>query len=449
MNKKKVYIVIGPPLSGKSTYIEKVLHIKKNNVFSVRMYFKELETKKEIKLPRAGTFLPNDKVVDEFKKWFFQKKHSFPVVLDGVPGNEDQAMAIKKILEGFDIEYFWIDISKNEAFERMKQRKVCFSCDGGINQAQVTADLKFCALCGSRLGKREDDNFWGFNQRWEGFIQRKPGLLNAINVKVDMHMHSDASDGIYNIKKLVQEAYKKDIKVMSVTDHDSVQNVEAAIRYAKKYGILCIPGIEISTIWNKRVFHILAYGINISDKKIKKLEEKQKINVQNRDLEVIEKIAVSKETMDDYKSYTYCKERGGWKLLNYLQDRHYILSGQEYELWVDKGIIPNVRYINIEEAIETIHESGGYAILAHPGAYEGIHYQYLIDSMGSIGIDGIEIFHPYNSFGLQEYGIHWANENKKMITGGSDFHGNLSDRILGLPEIRMSQIQIKEILVNT
>lgn len=92
-------------------------------------------------------------------------------------------------------------------------------------------------------------------------------------MKGDLHIHTDISDGSYTIDELLKEAKEKKLTHIAITNHDTVDGLEEAIRKGKEIGIKVIPGIEISAydLKNKRKIHILGYNFNLEAPNVKKL----------------------------------------------------------------------------------------------------------------------------------------------------------------------------------
>jgi 3',5'-nucleoside bisphosphate phosphatase len=84
--------------------------------------------------------------------------------------------------------------------------------------------------------------------------------------KTDLHMHSYHSDGYHSPEKVVEKAKNQGIKILSITDHDSVNAFSEATEYAKKFGIEVIPGVEISTDIRDTEVHILGYFVDPQNK---------------------------------------------------------------------------------------------------------------------------------------------------------------------------------------
>ena len=79
---------------------------------------------------------------------------------------------------------------------------------------------------------------------------------------IDLHVHSNASDGTFTPSEIVEYAVKKGLRAVALTDHDTTDGIEEAVRAAKGTSLEVIPGIEISTTWWERDVHIVGLGID-------------------------------------------------------------------------------------------------------------------------------------------------------------------------------------------
>ena len=84
---------------------------------------------------------------------------------------------------------------------------------------------------------------------------------------IDLHIHTNYSDGTFTPKEIVDLAKKNNMKVLSFTDHDTIKGVKEGIEYAKKAGIKVIPGVELST-FSVMEIHILGYNFDINNTKL-------------------------------------------------------------------------------------------------------------------------------------------------------------------------------------
>ena len=91
-----------------------------------------------------------------------------------------------------------------------------------------------------------------------------------MNGKIDLHMHSNLSDGAYEPTELVRKAYDAGLSIISLTDHDSINGIKDAIMYGKELGVEVITGMEISTDLDDKEIHLLAYFIDIENDELTK-----------------------------------------------------------------------------------------------------------------------------------------------------------------------------------
>ena len=89
--------------------------------------------------------------------------------------------------------------------------------------------------------------------------------------KVDLHIHSTASDGTWTPQDLVDAAVGAGLGIIAVTDHDSTANVAETVRLAGERGIKCVPGVEVCSTKDDISFHILGYGIDLANKPLQEL----------------------------------------------------------------------------------------------------------------------------------------------------------------------------------
>src|SRR5512136_1962723 len=84
-------------------------------------------------------------------------------------------------------------------------------------------------------------------------------------MRIDLHMHTTASDGLLSPGELVWAVRDADLQIFSVTDHDTVDALPEVKKHAGRFGLQLIPGIELSAMWRKFEFHILGYFVDPAD----------------------------------------------------------------------------------------------------------------------------------------------------------------------------------------
>jgi len=245
---------------------------------------------------------------------------------------------------------------------------------------------------------------------------------------VNLHTHSTYSDGTLSPIELLKEILNKKISYFSLTDHDIISGWYEIKGKISSYKIKYSYGVELTTR-NHDYLHILGYNIPIENNAfLLKLEE-----FRNRRIERIKKIFyklnaigikvdISELNINNFSTF------GRPHIARLLKKKKYVKSVKEaFEKYIAEGkpayeppMGPDVR-----EAIETIKNSGGVAILAHPGMLcENIDFRKLKD----YGLDGIEAFYySHSNSKIKEY-IEISKKYSFLISAGTDFHGPGTDR---------------------
>lgn len=264
-------------------------------------------------------------------------------------------------------------------------------------------------------------------------------------MKADLHVHTIASDGILTPFEIVKWAYKKNIKAIGITDHDTIEGISTAIESAKQYNIIIVPGIEISCIFGNEEIHILGYFIDYESKEI---IEKTKVLRESR-LFRGEKIVKKLNALGLKLSIADIHEIAGKGVIGRphiaraMIKKNYVSSIEEaFEKYIGRSKPAFVeRYrLSIEEGVNLIHSAGGAAIIAHPGLIEN---QKAIEEAIRLNIDGIEAIHSKHSIEEVVKYSDIAHKDKLIITGGSDFHDKFIDSIPVLGDYYVDFNQVK------
>lgn len=269
--------------------------------------------------------------------------------------------------------------------------------------------------------------------------------------KVDMHMHTCASDGTWDVYELKEELIKNKINIFSITDHDCIDNIKNMQDIiSPKDNLLFLPGTELTSEYEGREYHLTLYNYDIKNQQLLDLIKWTNESKLNSNKEFIRTYASNKYpnvSIEDYEKYDFNRKRGGWKSANYMIDKgiHEDVTAHLKDVRLS-GIKAKIK--SPEEVISIAKKSGGMIFLAHPS----YHYQKSRMSIEeleywlSVGIDGIECFSPYN-VGQEQYYVEFCKKNNLMISGGSDCHGMfIPARKLGVPEIKLEYLSIKDLL---
>lgn len=255
-------------------------------------------------------------------------------------------------------------------------------------------------------------------------------------MKIDMHVHSNISDGTDNIGKILDKAKEKKLDGIALTNHDTVKGLDEAIKIGKEKGLKVIKGVEISAYdfrRNKKV-HILGYNFN-EGKNIEKLCERiRKDRHENSiwQLEMLEELGykINKENIlkkCENSNVLYKQHIVEELIIKGYTDRVY---GELYRSLFKNGgkLDRDIKYVSALEAVRAIKKDGGIAILAHPGELDSYR---IIGELVSNGLDGVELNHPSHSCLDKERINVFTKEYDLILTGGSDYHGLYGESELG------------------
>ena len=248
---------------------------------------------------------------------------------------------------------------------------------------------------------------------------------------VDLHIHTYYSDGTMSPKEVVEDAKRNNLGIIAITDHDVLDSYEELKVEAEKAGIITIRGVEIDSIFEGHLVHLLAYKFE-DNEKLFKLINHAKEQLLETSIELIRRMENDYEgiSLEDYNSYEYERRKGGWKGIHYLHDRK-ITEGLfdgvkfygKYDCGHEKFAFPSV-----EEVCNTVHDANGYVVLAHPcNYYSNKNKEEILEKLEilkSLGIDGVECYYPANSDLMTNTCLEFCKDNNLIITAGSDGHGD-------------------------
>ncbi|MCI8824925.1 MAG: PHP domain-containing protein [Lachnospiraceae bacterium] len=279
---------------------------------------------------------------------------------------------------------------------------------------------------------------------------------------IDLHVHSNASDGTFTPEEVVEYAEEKGLYAIALTDHDTVDGIERAIEAAKgtpqrKIMVKVIPGIEISAEFEKSYdLHILGLNVDYKSNGFLRIVEECRKSRDNRNLKMIEKIRelglpLTEEIMKErFKGASVTRAH----FARYMMDEGFTESAKEaFEKYLNPGACCYVprKKISPENAIELILEAKGHPVLAHPMLYhmEEEKLDNTICWLKGLGLQGIEGLYSLNTMEDDRKLAVLAEKYGLFLTGGSDFHGgNKPDIDLGIGKgnLRMKKELLQNIL---
>lgn len=257
---------------------------------------------------------------------------------------------------------------------------------------------------------------------------------------IDLHLHSNCSDGMLTPEKLVLLAHQADLSTIALCDHDTIAGVESAVQAGLSHGVEVVPGVELSVCYKEFTdVHLLGYWINTDALQLKRRLNEFAARREMRNREII--LLVNERLQEEGKELLTVSEvealaggvMGRPHIARALQLRGYV-SGIEdaFSRYLVPCDVPKI-YWPMEEALTTIQQIGGIAVLAHPTSMTRDKQLLgeLISELRILGLDGIEV---YNNMAAEHeitflQGL--AHRLKLIPTGGSDFHGISPDDCIG------------------
>ena len=268
---------------------------------------------------------------------------------------------------------------------------------------------------------------------------------------IDLHMHTNASDGRSTPEELVARAAAVGIRTLSVTDHDTMASVPAASRAAAAAGIELVPGIEMTAVYDGRDVHVLGYYVDADARELREHTETQRTSRVQRAREIADRLAslgapidieglVARAPAGDAKSLARPQ------IARALVEAGHVGSVQEaFDRFLGDGCpayLPNAGK-SPEEVVAIINRAGGIASLAHPGP---LNQDELIPRLAKAGLAALEVYHCAHDESARQRYVELARRHGLAISGGSDYHGEGVRRAeffgrVGLPSEEFAELK--------
>lgn len=242
---------------------------------------------------------------------------------------------------------------------------------------------------------------------------------------IDLHIHTKASDGLYSSTEIVGMAERAGVSVLGITDHDTVDGVDAALAAAAGKKLEIVPGVEINAYNGDVEYHILGYFLDHRDGDLRNaLDELMKARIQ-RMRRIVSKLGLIGITVDPSEILALSESGavGRPHIAQVLVKRGYASSVRDaFDKYIGDGkpaYAPRSKLTPVE-AIEIITKAGGVAALAHPGLWRSDD---LIPQLAAWGIVGLEVYSPDHTAAQVAKYSDIARSLNLIELGGSDFHG--------------------------
>ena len=255
---------------------------------------------------------------------------------------------------------------------------------------------------------------------------------------IDLHTHSNCSDGTLSPADLVKHAVECNVTAFALTDHDNTDGLAAAFEAAAEMNIELVPGIEFSTEYLGTDIHIVGIDFDWKNKEFQHRIDYYRSERERRNQKMIDKMAADGIDI----SYGQMAESFGESLWTRAHFAKYLIAkgivrdiNEAFSDYLGdncKYFIPREK-VSPFEVVRLIRQFGGIPILAHPFQYKFSDetLRTLLTKLKECGLLGMEVYYSTHTKENCDYLLDLANEFGLAPSGGSDFHGsNKPDSIL-------------------
>jgi len=242
---------------------------------------------------------------------------------------------------------------------------------------------------------------------------------------IDLHIHSNQSDGSFSPEKIVALAASEHLSAISITDHDDISSFELAWPVAAQANLEIIAGLELSAEFLGYNFHLLGYFLDVQNSplhdylsflKDERLKRARKI------LSVLERMGIM-IGLEEVLGKTINGSIARPHIADLMIEKGFVDNRWEaFNRYIGDNAVAFVakKQISVRETIDLIHQANGICVVAHP-PFERLetHIKTWIDA----GLDGIEVIHPRFSYYYTQCLKYLADRFQLVKSGGSDCHG--------------------------
>jgi predicted metal-dependent phosphoesterase TrpH len=242
---------------------------------------------------------------------------------------------------------------------------------------------------------------------------------------VDLHSHTTASDGTLTPRELVRLAARHRVRVLAITDHDSIDGLPDAIDEAAGRDLEIVPGLEINTDVPGAEIHVLGYCVDWQAEWFQTFLREQRAERAARVHRIVERLSELGMPLAAEEVFAICKEGspGRPHVARAMVNRGYVKSVREaFDKWLRADGPANIprRRLTPGEAVAVIRRAGGVPVLAHPGLADRDE---MIPGLVAAGLAGIEAYYPEHSVAQIQAYRQMCARLQLVATGGSDYHG--------------------------
>ena len=250
---------------------------------------------------------------------------------------------------------------------------------------------------------------------------------------IDLHTHTTFSDGTLTPTELVAAAAARGLEAVAVTDHDTIDGVPEALAAGERLGIEVLPGVEINFEHENITMDMLGYFPGrFAETQLREQLTELRLYRDERNERMLQRLAELGLPLDPADLAEAAGEgaMGRPHIALAMMRRGYVDSVSEaFRLYLRRGAPAWVdrRRLSLRAAVDALRDSGGLAIVAHPGLsyLDEAGLERLVRVAAEAGIAGLECYHPSHGEETVATCLLLASRHDLLATGGSDFHGSI------------------------
>lgn len=243
---------------------------------------------------------------------------------------------------------------------------------------------------------------------------------------IDLHAHTTASDGTLSPARLVEEASRRGLSVLGVTDHDTLDGLPEAIAAAAVHGIIVVPGVELSTTVPSGEVHILGYFVDATDQgfiaALRSLADARRRRIETM-ITLLQELGFDldrDQIVRDAKDGSIGRPHVARALLRLGIVESVSDAFDRFLKPGKQGWVPRERFAP-EQAVTLLASNGALPVLAHPYSTKAV--EATVNRLAPVGLRGLEVFYGEYSEEQRRHLLGIADRTGLIPTGGSDYHG--------------------------
>ena len=256
---------------------------------------------------------------------------------------------------------------------------------------------------------------------------KSPAVTARWPVEVDLHLHTTASDGVKTPSEVVEIIDRSSVRVFSITDHDTTDGLDEAMRAMKgRDQLTLIPGIELSTYSHGSEIHLTCHFIDIANDSLQSTLDKLAKDRATKAKQIVERL----NHLGVKIEWCEVSKLAGGSVGRPHIARSMVAAGyvdsiaDAFDKYLDTSAPAYVSRMKLDtfEALKLIHQAGGTATVAHPRTVDDI--ESLIGPLADAGLAAMEVYAEKYSAEMVRHFEHMADQHDLIKSGGTDYHAN-------------------------